>query len=177
MAEYVLCPVCHNPALVGEPCAVCAGRAQEQAAAPEVKAAEETFVAPETRAPKAAFAEAPEMGARAADSYRSLFSAEGAAPDSAEYGRLMENTYAPMKTGALFGTLLLFLVPLAGLIFAIVFACGACRKRQKVLLARAFLLVVLTLAALAAALFFGYLCLAKAGLLPLCAALSPLFPL
>lgn len=38
--------------------------------------------------------------------------------------------YAPVSTGGFYGALLLFAVPLVGLIFAIVWACGGCKKKN-----------------------------------------------
>ncbi|MBQ2731395.1 MAG: hypothetical protein IJF24_05165 [Clostridia bacterium] len=133
MPDYILCPVCHNPALKDEPCGVCAARAKEAASA-----APASPVAPIS----------PEV---AAQQYNDLFAsapvspapAPTAAPDATEYRRLMDATYAPMGAWNVFGTLLLFCVPLIGFIFAVIFACGGCRKKQKASLARGYLLFVL----------------------------------
>lgn len=130
MSEYVLCPTCRNPALAGEPCAVCAERRAREAAE-----AREGF-APAADAPAAANA------AAAAGAYTTLFEEEKT-PDSEDYQRLMRRTYAPMGAWSSFGVLLLFSVPVIGLLFAIVFACGGCQKKQKAALARGYLLLVL----------------------------------
>lgn len=136
MPDYILCPVCHNPALKDEPCGVCAARAKEAASAsPVAPAAPVAPISPEV----------------AAQQYNDLFAsapvspapAPTAAPDATEYRRLMESTYAPMGAWSIFGTLLLFSVPLVGLIFAVIFACGGCRKKQKASIARGYLLFVL----------------------------------
>ena len=60
-----------------------------------------------------------------------------------EYSELMRETYAPMGAWNVCGTLLLFSIPVLGLIFAIAFACGACKKRQKKRLAQGYLLFLL----------------------------------
>lgn len=133
MPDYILCPVCHNPALKDEPCGVCAARAKEAASAAPASSVEP--ISPEV----------------AAQQYNDLFAsapvspapAPTAAPDATEYRRLMDATYAPMGAWSVFGTLLLFCVPLIGFIFAVIFACGGCRKKQKASLARGYLLFVL----------------------------------
>ncbi len=140
MPEYVLCPNCKSPAVKDEPCAVCEQRRmqEEACAAEEVRAAEETPIAAESAVPVQPLPE---------ESYSRLYE-EGQGepmPDSAAYRRLMEKSFVSMSARSIFGTLLLFLVPVLGLIFAVVFACGGCRKKQKTALARAFLLICLVL--------------------------------
>ena len=41
-----------------------------------------------------------------------------------------KSPYAPVSTGAFYGTMFLFAIPVVGLIFAIVWACGGCRKKN-----------------------------------------------
>lgn len=146
MPEYVLCPVCNNPAVKGEACAVCEQRRAAQAAAPAYTENVQ-YAAPQTAQYNALF-EAPEQ------------------TEGRDYRRLMEKTFAPMGAWSIFGTLLLFSVPVLGFIFAVIFACGACRKKQKRALARGYLLVC-ALSLLLSLLFFGTVfALFQMGLLP-----------
>ena len=142
MPEYVLCPICKSPAVKDEPCAVCEKKKAEEAArsAEEAVAGEEveTSAAPESAIP---------MPPPPVEQYSHLYEEEKPAemPDSAAYRRLMEKSFVSMSTWSVFGTILLFLVPVIGFIFAVVFACGGCRKKQKTALARAFLLIFVAL--------------------------------
>lgn len=63
--------------------------------------------------------------------------------DGREYQRLMDRTHAPLSSWSICGLFFLFAIPLIGWIFAIVFACGGCKKHQKTLFARGFLLYTL----------------------------------
>lgn len=160
MAESRLCENCKKPLKEeGSFCIYCGTKVSPAKQEPEPK---------ESAAPNAPHSMDEEtmhliFGAKPEES------PEGAAPEeeppfvtrrSPEYSALMEQTYAPMGAWNICGTLLLFCLPVIGLIFAIAFACGACRKEQKKRLARGcllFILVSLVLGAiltLALALFF-----------------------
>ena len=203
MPEYILCPVCNNPALKDEPCAVCelkrrskeleeATAAVFSAVAEETlspAASEESAASEEACAPKFAPAPAfeppvaepaayvppqnvkqvavPETPVSApAAQYNALFE-EKKTPDSKAYRRLLDKTYAPMSAWNVFGVLLLFAVPIIGFIFAVVFACGGCRKKQKATFARGYLLVLLFSLLFALILGAVFIWLVSAGILPL----------
>ncbi|MBR6530267.1 MAG: hypothetical protein IKT43_02515 [Clostridia bacterium] len=219
MPEYILCPVCNNPALKDEPCAVCelkrrskeleeataavfsavaeetlspaasgepaSSPASEEPAAPA--ASEESAASEEAYAPKFAPAFEPPVAEPAAyvppqnvkqvavpetpvstpaAQYNALFE-EKKTPDSKAYRRLLDKTYAPMSAWNVFGVLLLFAVPIIGFIFAVVFACGGCRKKQKASFARGYLLVLLFSLLFALILGAVFIWLVSAGILPL----------
>ena len=177
MPDYVLCPNCKSPAIQGEPCGVCEKlRAAEEAHAAEAASnpveeqpvepslQEQAFVSAEGGVNAAPFAPPPPM------QYGSLFEEEAVVPDSAAYRRLMEKTFVPMGAWSVFGTWLLFLIPVIGFIFAVVFACGGCRKRQKTSFARAYLLLVLF------SFLFSLICVSVLFLLVMSGAISLPFP-
>lgn len=171
MAETIICPICQSKLNPGEPCSVCAKQAraadeareaqaaaQESASVPAAEADVTETPVEAAREPAEAGAEAPsaaEQGKAARDARAGApqmppqpepFAApmeESPAPNADEYRRLVEKTYAPMGAWSVCGVLLLFSLPIVGLIFAIVFACGGCRKRQKTKLAQGYLLVAL----------------------------------
>lgn len=151
MPDYILCPICRNPVPQGQPCPNCAGEAQPNAGA---------YVPP-----------APVQPPAAAVPDAAFFQPESARYDSEEYRRLMQKTYAPMGAWSIFFTLLLFSVPVVGFLFALIFACGGCAKKQKTALARAYLLLTLfgvlfVVLLVVLALVFGEVAYFSAGVAP-----------
>lgn len=73
-----------------------------------------------------------------------------------EYTPGADSKYEPVTTGGFIGIMLLMCIPLVGIILAIIWACGGCRKVNKRNLARAMLIMMLIGAVLSLILSFAF---------------------